>query len=189
MAFQDNTKFYKASIKKYGLSAQGVHWNSKYSQYKRFEILTSFIKDDIKTSSIIDVGCGFAEYYSYLDKNNKLPEKYIGLDCEEKMIEMSRKRFKHLSFFKKNILKDELEKADYYICSGALNILTKKEFFIFIENCFNSSTQGFIFNFLKADSYNYITKEEVLNYCKNLNAKIETKDKYLDNDFSIILKK
>ena len=48
MAQKDNTEFYKKSIEKYGISAQGVQWNSDYSQYKRFEILTSFIKNNIK---------------------------------------------------------------------------------------------------------------------------------------------
>ena len=66
MAKRDNTKFYETAIKKYGISAQGVQWNSDYSQYKRFEILTSFVEDSMKESSIIDAGCGFGEYYSYL---------------------------------------------------------------------------------------------------------------------------
>ena len=62
MAQKDNRKFYEKAIKKHGISAQGVHWNSEFTQYKRFEILTSFIKDIIKQSSIIDAGCGFGEY-------------------------------------------------------------------------------------------------------------------------------
>ncbi len=191
MAFEDNNKFYKSSLKKHGLSAQGVHWNSKYTQYKRFEILSSFIKSDIKNSSIVDVGCGFAEYYSYLKKINKTPKEYIGLDCEQSMIEISQKRFKNLVFKKKNILKDTLEEADYYVCSGALNILTKKEFFIFLSKCIEKCKKGFIFNFLKEDSYNYIKKEEILYFCENLNLNLEiqTKDNYLENDFTIFLKK
>ncbi len=46
MAQKDNHKFYKYAIKKYGISAKGVHWNSQYTQYKRFEVLTSFIKNN-----------------------------------------------------------------------------------------------------------------------------------------------
>ena len=41
---EENKKFYKKSIEKYGISAKGVHWNSSYTQYKRFEVLTKFIK-------------------------------------------------------------------------------------------------------------------------------------------------
>ena len=48
MAFKDNHIFYKSAISKHGISAQGVHWNSEYNQYKRFEVLTCFVKDEIK---------------------------------------------------------------------------------------------------------------------------------------------
>ena len=79
MAYKDNHKFYKSTILKYGISAKGVHWNSEYTQYKRFEILTSFIKNEIKESTIVDAGCGFAEYYNYLfDNNLKLIKRIIG---------------------------------------------------------------------------------------------------------------
>ena len=104
MAQKDNTEFYKKSIEKYGISAQGVQWNSDYSQYKRFEILTSFIKNNIKESSIIDAGCGFAEYYNYLFDNDLKPKSYLGIDCEEQMINLASKRFLNTTFKKKDIL-------------------------------------------------------------------------------------
>ena len=77
MAQKDNNEFYKKSIKRHGISAQGVHWNSDFSQYKRFEILSDFIRKDIKESSIIDAGCGFGEYYNYLFDNNLKPKSYF----------------------------------------------------------------------------------------------------------------
>ena len=185
----NNTSFYKKAIKEYGMSAQGVHWNSKYTQYKRFEILTKFIKKDIKTSSIIDAGCGFGEYYKYLESNHKLPQKYIGIDCEDIMINPAKKRFPSLEFYTKNILEDKLIDADYYICSGAMNILKKDEVFLFIKQCFLYSKKGFIFNFLKSLSFNNVSIEEVLKYCNTLSTNIKIKDNYLENDISIMLKK
>jgi hypothetical protein len=85
MAQKDNHKFYKNAIKKHGISAKGVHWNSEFTQYKRFEILTSFIKNEIKDYVIVDAGCGFGEYFNYLFDNELKPKSYIGIDCEEKL--------------------------------------------------------------------------------------------------------
>ena len=133
---KNNYKFYNPAIKKYGISAKGVRWNSKYSQYKRFEVLTNFIENEIRESNIVDAGCGFAEYYNYLFDNNLKPKSYIGIDCEEEMITLASKRFLNTSFYIKDIIKDELVFADYYICSGAMNILKKDEIFIFIKKCF-----------------------------------------------------
>lgn len=184
-----NNEFYTPTIKKYGISAKGVHWNSKYSQYKRFEILTNFIENEIKKSNIIDAGCGFAEYYNYLFDNDLKPKSYIGIDCEEKMITLASKRFLNTSFYIKNIIEDELLFADYYICSGAMNILKKDEIFIFIKKCFEASKIGFVFNFLKNDSLTNVNFLDILNYSKSLSKKIEIKENYLENDISIFIKK
>ncbi|MEA3554200.1 MAG: class I SAM-dependent methyltransferase [Campylobacterota bacterium] len=185
----DNNKFYQTSIKEFGISAQGVHWNSKYTQYKRFEILTKLIKKDIKSSSIIDVGCGFAEYYNYLQNNNRTPSKYIGIDCEDEMVNISKKRFPNQEFYKQNILYDNLINADYYISSGALNILTYDEINIFIKKCFESANKGFLFNFLKNLTFNSIKKYEIIDICKTHTNNIIIKENYLENDFTIFMVK
>jgi SAM-dependent methyltransferase len=189
MAQKDNTLFYKKSIQKYGISAKGVHWNSEYSQYKRFEALTTFINDTICESFIIDAGCGLGEYYNYLYDNNLKPKKYLGIDCEEQMINLASKRFINIDFQIQNILEDNLLLCDYYICSGAMNILEKEEVFRFIKKCFDASNKAFIFNFLKNDSLTTVKEDDIINYCLTLTTKINIKSDYLDNDFSICLKK
>ena len=189
MAQKHNYKFYSDAIVEHGISPKGVRWSSQDAQYKRFFALTDFIKDDIKSSSIIDAGCGFGEYYYYLLLNDLCPLKYTGIDCMQDMVDISIARFEDITFIKKNILYDELIEADYYICSGALNILTKDEVFIFIERCFKISKKGFIFNFLKLQSYNKLEIDEVINFCKTLTTKLDTKEGYLDNDFTIFMLK
>ncbi len=189
MAQKDNSSFYQKAIKKYGISAKGVHWNSEFTQYMRFEILTQFIKHDIKESSIIDAGCGFGEYYNYLFDNDLKPLSYRGIDCEEQMIELASKRFLDTKFYIKNVLYDELDIADYYICSGALNILNKEEIFQFINKCFETSKKAFIFNFLKNDPLTKVKVDDVLTYCKTLSKNIQIEENYLKNDISIFLKK
>jgi SAM-dependent methyltransferase len=189
MSKKDNHTFYKSAIKKYGISAKGVHWNSQFTQYKRFEIITNFIKNEIRNSVIIDAGCGFGEYYNYLFDNDFKPKSYIGIDCEEKMIELASKRFLNTNFYVKDILKDELFVADYYICSGAMNILEKEEIFIFIKKCFEASNVGFVFNFLKNDPLTNVDIVDILKYSRSLSNNVKIEENYLENDISIFIKK
>ncbi len=184
-----NKIFYKQSIEEFGVSAQGVHWNSKYTQYKRFEIITKLIKKEIKESTILDVGCGFGEYYNYLINNNRTPKEYIGIDCEDNMINISKKRFPNQNFYKQNILYDKLEQVDYYLCSGALNILTLAQCNIFIDRCYQYSNKGFIFNFLKNLTFNDVQKQDILDICNNYCNNLIIKENYLDNDFTIFMVK
>ncbi len=189
IGYKNNTQFYKRVIKKYGISARGVHWNCEESQYLRFEILSEFIKDDIKDSVIVDAGCGFGEYYNYLYDNDLKPKEYIGIDCEEEMINPALKRFLNTKFVLKNILEDKLPAADYYICSGAMNTLDKKEVLLFIKRSYKASKKGFIFNFLKEDLLSNVSLNTVLTFCKTICSNINIKDNYLENDISIFLKK
>ncbi len=185
---QTNKLFYQKSIQKYGISAQGVHWNNEYTQYKRFEIITNFIKDDLDNSLIVDAGCGFGEYLKYLKSHEcKNNFQYIGIDCENEMIRISQNRFSDAKFYQKDVLVDQLIDADYYICSGAMNILPKQKCYQFIENCFRSSKKGFVFNFLKNKSFNNIKIEEVVAFCSSLSSKLQTKNNYLENDFTIFM--
>lgn len=70
------------------------------NQYIRFEVLTKFIQKDIQNSSILDLGCGFADYLYFLENKDITPKEYLGIDCEEFMIEESKKDFliKNLNF-------------------------------------------------------------------------------------------
>lgn len=189
MPLFENHTFYKKALKEYGVSPQGVHWSSKYSQYKRFEVLTDFIVKEISQSSLVDVGCGFAEYFQYLKRFELQPLHYIGVDCERFMIDKCKHRFPSQKFLVKDILQNQLPQADYYVCSGAMNILTEKEFYKFLDICFEHCTKGFLFNFLIEDSFNDVQKKDVLKYCESLPCSVSITDGYLYNDMSVYLKK
>jgi len=184
-----NNEFYSESIQEFGISAQGVRWNNKHSQYKRFEAITKRIKKNISSSTIIDVGCGFGEYLSYLQTNKKLPSKYIGLDCEENMINICNKRYPNEEFHLLDVLNDDLIYGDYLISSGALNILPYEHLEVFISKCFEYSQEGFIFNSLKNLTFNNVKQYEIVDICKKYSDNITVYDGYLDNDFTILMVK
>lgn len=84
-------------------------------------------------------------------------------------------------------MEDDLIRSDYYICSGALNILTYSECEIFIKKCFDHSKKAFIFNFLQGLTFNKILKSDIITICEKLGGNIKLKEGYLDNDFTIIM--
>jgi SAM-dependent methyltransferase len=188
MAFEQNHQFYAQSISKYGNSAKGVHWNSRSTQYARFAVISGFI-EDIKNSSIIDAGCGMGHYINYLKQYDLMPKSYLGIDCEEQMIHFAKQQHPDENFEILNILEDQLPFADYYICSGALNILSVAQMYKFINRCYEQSNKGFVFNFLSNMSYNNASVDDVIGYCQSLCNTIKTKNDYLHNDFTIVMVK
>jgi SAM-dependent methyltransferase len=186
----DNEEFYKAAIKKYGQSAKGVHWNSVHSQQKRFEILLSCIQDE--DFSIVDAGCGFADLYDYLKKNGIPFSSYKGLDLSPSMVRIAKEKT-GCEIIECDICREVLPQADYYVCSGAMNILSRFDTYLFIRNCYESCRKGFVFNLLMGEDdslvYNHFYPSELQDLFDELGAKTSVKKGYLKHDFTVFMKK
>ncbi len=144
--------------------------------------------DDLSTSSIVDAGCGFGDLYLYLEERSSEPKTYIGLEVMESMIGPAIERT-GCQVLACDILHDPLPEADFYFCSGAMNILTRFETHLFIRRCFEASKKGFVFNLLKGEDeslvYNYFHPSEIKKLAKELGAKVKIKEGYLPRDFSV----
>jgi len=189
----DNKKFYTSALNIHGTTAKGLNWHSTKHQTIRFKTILELLPDDLSTISIVDAGCGFGDFYIYMQKKERLPKEYIGIDSVEELCQIASKRVSQ-KIMKRDICRETLPTTDYYICSGALNILTYFETYQFIHNCYKSSTKGFIFNTLYGDNlskhYNYLTKQNIYKIAKSLNIKdILFVDGYLEDDITVLFLK
>lgn len=186
----DNEKFYTASIDRYGTTSRGVHWNSVHSQEKRFEVLLSCLRDE--KFSLVDAGCGFGDLYAYLRRHNVPFTSYKGLDLSPRMVEIA-KEATGCEIIECNACTDLLPSADYYICSGAMNILSRFDTYMFIRNCYEASKKGFVFNLLMGEDdslvYNHFYPAELQNLFDELGAEVTVKKGYLQHDFTVFMKK
>jgi SAM-dependent methyltransferase len=188
----NNEKFYTNAYEKHGISAQGVNWNSKESQEIRFGVITDLLGDELLAHSVVDAGCGFGEFYLFCKKLELAPLSYIGLDCVRSSIDICLKRFEdkqNCSFTCKDILKDDLPRADWYIASGSLNILSRFETWLFLEKMLENSQKGIIFNilqgYIRSKNFNYQNKEDIKEFAKSKNLDIVIVNGYLKNDMTI----
>ncbi|MEA3371544.1 MAG: class I SAM-dependent methyltransferase [Campylobacterota bacterium] len=185
----NSEKFYTSAIEMHGTSAQGVNWASKENQELRFNAILDFLPKELNSYKVADAGCGFGDFYNYMRKKKKHPKQYIGIDSLLDMYSIACDNT-GCEIIIADITKETLPKTDYYICSGALNVLTKFETHQFIQNCYNSSKIGFIFNALHGDkeseTYNYLSRQEIESIAQELNVKeIAFKDGYLKDDITV----
>lgn len=139
--------------------------------------------------TLADAGCGFGDFYHFLEKLDMLPENYIGIDFIDEMCSIAMQKTGQ-EILLANICKDCLPTQDYYICSGALNTLNKFDSFLFIQNCYLTSKKGFIFNVLYGDkqsqTYNYMTKEQITQIAQELHVdEVIYETGYLDDDITV----
>ncbi|MEA3331700.1 MAG: class I SAM-dependent methyltransferase [Campylobacterota bacterium] len=185
----DSEKFYTSAIEVHGTTAKGVNWASKKNQEIRFDVILEMLPKDLSTFSIADAGCGFGDLYTYMQKKRKFPKEYIGIDSLLDMYSIASDKT-GCEIIIADICKDKLPQANYYLCSGAMNVLNSFETHQFIRNCFMACEEGFIFNILHgerdSETYNYISTSQLERIAKDLGVR-ETlfKDGYLDDDITV----
>lgn len=186
----DNEVFYSSALAAHGATAEGVHWNSVESQEVRFRVLRSLLPEQLSTVTLADAGCGFGDLFCYLDRNGDRPKQYVGLDVMEPMVETARTRT-GCEIRVCNIIEDELPEADYYLCSGAMNTMTREETEQFIRKCYEASARGFVFNLLKgwdtSPIYNLYHPREIKQLGREIAVDLEIREGYLSGDFTVAL--
>ena len=187
----NNDKFYKNALKKHGETAKGLNWHDNFSQTKRFEVILELLSDDLAADdTIIDAGCGFGDFYTFVKNSHDI--NYIGYEIVKENIQIAKERTLQDIFYK-DILTDDLETVDFYIASGSMNILNRFETFLFIERCFSHSEKGFVFNLPygkdESSSFNYFLPQEIKHFVKKFDCEVYTRTGYLPHDFTVFLKR
>ena len=189
MARINQKAFYQKNYETYGVTAEGVAWDSTQTQKRRFSAIVSCL-GNIKSDTLVDAGCGFGDFYLYLKEKNNLPKTYTGLDLCEPMVKEAKVRT-GCKIVQRDILKQTLPLADWYVASGSMNLLTRMETRIFIQRCFEKSRKGFLFNLLcgkeQEGEFSYWVPHDILELCKPLGVKVQIKEGYLDGDFTVVL--
>lgn len=157
---------YNERLDKLGNIPTSAGWKNLETQYLRFAELTDSLEIN-NICSILDLGCGYGALIDYF-KTRELKireENYCGIDFSKKMINAAKVKYPNAKFIYSDFFNVNIEKYDYILCSGALNIKTN-------NNNIYSNLEKFIAAFLpkanRALSFNLI--HDIVDYKdKNLN--------------------
>ncbi|WP_457598644.1 class I SAM-dependent methyltransferase [Hydrogenimonas sp.] len=187
MARVDQSLFYANALKRYGLSARGVAWSDETRQHRRFGALLKAVGGTLADVGIVDAGCGVGDLWLYMQKRGRLPARYIGIDLLTEMVAHAKERTGQ-RIERRDILKDPLPEADWYLASGSFNLLTRFETILAIRRCIDASTRGVVFNLLKgrerSGTYNYWLPREIRSACR-IFGRVTIYEGYLEGDFTV----
>lgn len=195
-------EYFRDRFSKYGENAKSL-WGSKESQFSRFEILSQI--SELKDKSLLDVGCGFGDFYDFLVNYKKVPiSKYIGIDLSPEIIEVAKKNHPEITFLCIDILNLSSNKdllVDYSVASGIFFLPVPNWEDYVVEVCrkmFEFSKIGIGINFLSIFSPNrginkesfYADPSKVFQIIiKELSHKVTLRHDYRENDFTIYVYK
>lgn len=174
---------YSRLFKQHGKSHQSLHWTNRKNQQLRFEAFLS--AGNLQGASLLDIGCGFGDFLSFL-KEKKINCFYTGFDICEEFITTAQKNFPDNRFELRNILlKPTPEKFNYVFMSGIFAFGDAAFFRDMLRTTFETCSTAIGFNIHETMHPNFfkISKKEVETFCESLGAKqIVFCENYLKDD-------
>ncbi|MDX8381510.1 MAG: class I SAM-dependent methyltransferase [Ghiorsea sp.] len=184
------------SLKRFGYHPNALYWSNREIQELRFKVLADVGVQS--GDSVLDVGCGFADLNPWFEQQ-KISAHYTGIDISPDLIGVAKKKNPDSDLFVGE-LKNSGFKAlsfDWVLLSGALNEpyndkgkYARKT----IKEMYRLCRKGVAFNLLneqvvKAYDLQSFEPKIMLEYCEILSSNCELRIDYLENDFTIYMRK
>lgn len=181
-----------------GICVKTLGWGSVEQQQYRFaQSLRSQLS--FKNKIILDIGCGFGDYYEFLVKEGVHAKEYIGWDINEDLLREAKLKYCDNDIVRFDLVDLSAEKkkatvADIGIMLGVLNLNLKGTFNnynyskLFIKNAFNKVRELLVVDFLSSQLTSTYPKEDfvfyhdpakVLKMALNFTDNVELKHNYL----------
>ena len=189
---------YNKRFEKYGADIRTLAVGNMERQLVRYEILSQI--GDLNDCSILDVGCGFGDFYGFLLAKG-LRVDYKGYDMNPNLIEVAKDKYPSARFEVRNFFTEEInEKFDYIVSSSTFNNkLQQIDNYAFIKKvikkCFDLCKIGTSINMMtsyvdfEAEHGFYYSPEEIFKYCKTLTDKVTLRHDYCLYEFTLYLYK
>jgi ubiquinone/menaquinone biosynthesis C-methylase UbiE len=188
---------YKERLLKYGPGIQALASGTEDRRAIRFDILTEIgIKEG---SSVLDVGCGLADFYTHLAANG-INVQYTGIDIVPELIEAAQTKHPDLDLQFRDLQEEPFPESsfDYVVCSQVFNLglgADKNDTLVkdMLRNMYHTARQGVAVDLLtsyvdfKQDHLHYYQPEEIFSYAKQLTRRLTLRHDYPLFEFCIYL--
>lgn len=189
---------YKNRLKNHGVNVDALASGSSEHQDIRFKVMSEI--GDLNNQKILDIGCGFADFYAYL-KKKKVKVNYTGIDICAPFIDICRQRFPEASFEVGDIESLDLKgHFDYIVSSQTFNNKLKfadneKVIRFVITKSFDLCKKGVAIDMMtkyvdfEEDRLYYYKPEKIFRFCKTLTKRVALRHDYPLFEFMVFLYK
>jgi Methylase involved in ubiquinone/menaquinone biosynthesis len=184
------------ALLRHGYSPRALYWSSREAQELRFTML--FGAGMGAGESLLDVGCGFGDLAAWLATRGCEPD-YTGLDLSPELLAEGRRRHSGLKLVEGDLFDlDPPDGAyDWVVLSGTLNrdLGDGGEYARrVIRRMWRACRKGIAFNLLDARhaptagrwDLQSFHPDEILALVRGFAPRVELRDRYLENDFTIL---
>lgn len=186
--------FFNKNLDLFGDRPEAVRW-TREGQKMHYEAMLDI--GDIRESKILDFGCGKGDFYGFL-KDRNIKVKYTGIDINENLISLARKKYPGIDFRVFDIEREDLrEEFDFIFLCGVFNLkVSGLEDYIrsTLIRLFRHCKNALAFNALSAHNPRkdfeifYLSPEDILSFAiKNLSPYVSLRHDRIPYDFTIFV--
>jgi len=118
---ENSNKRYDESSEQFPFTSSAVFWDDPQTQYLRFHEIVKHLSLE-SDSTVLDIGCGNAELYKYLNFSG-FRGQYKGVDINESLLVQAQTLYPNIDVQKLDILEQAMSgKFDYVVISGLFNL-------------------------------------------------------------------
>lgn len=188
---------YVEAARRHGPGFGSLLWASPVTQAARFDAFMRLC--DFHGKSILDAGCGRADFLDFLLNRGIVPDHYVGLEAVETLAAAAeRKRHRNCTIVRADFVLEParlLVGADIVVFSGSLNTLDVAPFSATVQSAFEAAGERLVFNFLSSASLaaaRFLTwhhTTDVLRLARSLTPDVQSLEDYLVGDCTVALRK
>jgi len=193
---------YLQAAERFGDGFGSLLWASPKTQRARFDAICGAFSPAGK--SVLDVGCGRADYLPHLIERRIHPADYTGIEAVETLVVAAKERLAKLSqtvparIVSADFVREPARMfvgADIVVFSGSLNTLDDTEFYETIRRAYDAATEAVVFNFLCSpflagrEWLYWRSTQDVLSFARLLPGSVQMRDDYLRGDCTICIQK
>jgi len=187
---------YAERVERLGPVVQALGWRDDAQQQLRFDVLAGGL-GDLTGASVLDVGCGFGDFLTYLD--GRWPGvRFTGCDLAPSVLDVARARHPQAAFDQRDVLETPYADGsfDYVTISGIFNhLIEDNEGFLqnMLAASFKMARKGVAANMVTdAVDYQdaglyYFNPERVLGYCRALSRRVALRHDYPLYEFTVFI--
>jgi SAM-dependent methyltransferase len=190
------SEYYERLIRKYGHDHRACDYGRPQSQKIKFRVLSEVMP--LGDCSLLDVGCGFADFATYLQQNFS-GVTYSGIDLCASMVEEARRKHPELDLGTANFLNASFDHSfDVVTANGTFYLLGEQAWPVMskmIERMFGLATSALAFNSLSNWASDqepgefYADPVQVLQFCRKLTPWVVLRHDYHPRDFTVYMYK
>jgi hypothetical protein len=188
---------YLRAARQFGAGFSALLWASPKTQRARFDAIRRAY--DPHGKSVLDAGCGRADYMEFLLSRDVLPADYIGLEAVETLAAAAEaKAFPSTRIIRGDFVRDPAKLfvgADVIVFSGSLNTMDAGTFYDTLRRAHEATAHAVVFNFLSSSALAgraYLTwhhRERVEAFAQRTAPEVIVLEDYLQGDCTIAMLK